>query len=974
MVNKDTQITLVPPCLDPIDEAIKQTLQRYADRLPLLDHIHFILPGPDQAPRLRSLLLKHAGALGHQAILGASISTIRSWINTMAGQETARVSSEDRIFLLIESLRQYGHLFNEPDPWKLADSLLDLFDEITLHQTRIPDDLEAFEELLRKSYGIDRKSPGYLSQEAKIVHTLWQAWHEQLKNEGYVDLQAAYLQKIKTSLKHLDASDRLVCIGLYNLLPAEAAWLGQLMQRQQADVYIHGETSDYPWHPDRITGDFLDLLDEPYGIIPTEPDPYSQFLSTVFRHTQDTLEKRAHDFRTQFPQSPASNRLGIFAADHPEQEAQAISVQIQYWLHNTDIRSIGIVTDDRKLARRLRALLERNAIELDDTVGWALSTSRAAALLENWLRIIEEDFAYLPLLDVLKSPFMKIGADADASMQAIYRFEQDIIQHENIHRGIERYRKHMQYRKNRLNWSDQYYGICTDVLTALETATQPLRSLYARKSAKGADYFHALQAGLQSLEIWAEYEHDPAGIKLNQAIEELLTILEKRPLELSWNEFRTILARHLERIYFKPAVTRSPVQLITLSQSSLCRFDGIILAGADQQHLPAPNTFSPYFNDSVRHELGLPAWARHYCSQFYLFRNILESADNILVTYCKKMEQQDQPASPWIEAMETFHAIAYQDNLAHPDLEQYILAYQAHQQSQIRITEISDYPAPAVPAGLLPGSLSAAGYQRIMDCPYRFFAADCLQLKPREEVREALEKSDYGERVHLCLQAFHRKVANLPGPYAMPLSAESRESAIEMMQEIAHAVFAKDLEDNFMHRGWLKRWLQIIPEYIDWEISRYPHWQVHEVEQTLKVPLSETLMLKGRLDRIDRNPAGAEAILDYKTGRTPSLADVQSGEAVQLPFYTLLNQNTSRVEYLELEANRIKSTAALEQDEIQDLSRQTASRLSTLMLQLQEGQALPAWGEDKVCEYCEFDGLCRKQIWEEVNKRGDHLA
>ena len=142
----------------------------------------------------------------------------------------------------------------------------------------------------------------------------------------------------------------------------------------------------------------------------------------------------------------------------------------------------------------------------------------------------------------------------------------------------------------------------------------------------------------------------------------------------------------------------------------------------------------------------------------------------------------------------------------------------------------------------------------------------------------------------------------------MPLSAESRESAIEMMQEIAHAVFAKDLEDNFMHRGWLKRWLQIIPEYIDWEISRYPHWQVHEVEQTLKVPLSETLMLKGRLDRIDRNPAGAEAILDYKTGRTPSLADVQSGEAVQLPFYTLLNQNTSRVEYLELEANkRMKS-------------------------------------------------------------------
>ena len=105
-----------------------------------------------------------------------------------------------------------------------------------------------------------------------------------------------------------------------------------------------------------------------------------------------------------------------------------------------------MVTEDRRLARRVRALLERAGIALQDSGGWALSTTSAAAALERWLETVEEDFAHQPLLDVLKSPFVCPPQEREAHLASVHRLEQDIILHEQIARGLERYRRHLDYR------------------------------------------------------------------------------------------------------------------------------------------------------------------------------------------------------------------------------------------------------------------------------------------------------------------------------------------------------------------------------------------------------------------------------------------------------------------------------------------------------------------------------------------------
>ncbi|HSH28304.1 MAG TPA: PD-(D/E)XK nuclease family protein, partial [Thiohalobacter sp.] len=318
--------------------------------------------------------------------------------------------------------------------------------------------------------------------------------------------------------------------------------------------------------------------------------------------------------------------------------------------------------------------------------------------------------------------------------------------------------------------------------------------------------------------------------------------------------------------------------------------------------------------------------------------------------------------------LQGFHRLAWDD-----DLEDTALAALLDQAgSRVRPAAPSPLPAPPgrprprLPADLRPRRVSASSHQRLVDCPYAWFAADGLGLKPPEAIREALQKQDYGERVHRCLEAFHGRVRGLPGPFAEPLTEANREAAIALLNRISEAVFARDLEDNFQHRGWLKRWQERIPEYIDWQIRQARDWQVESVEQRIDRALGPELTLRGRLDRIDRGAEGL-AILDYKTGYTPDQAQVEAGEAVQLPFYRLLlEQPVARSSYLPLDdrGRKIQDRIALEAEDLDQLSRGVQARLETVTAKIDAGAGLPAWGDEATCRRCDLDGLCRKPSWQ----------
>jgi ATP-dependent helicase/nuclease subunit B len=951
-------VTLVSCHQDIFELAAFRILER-AESLPDLTNTIVLLPDLQFAARLRRQLLLQAGKNDCAALLGPIITTTEQWLCEQHPIEQSIPGRAQRELMLVEVLMQHPGFFRGSNPWQLGANLVSLFDELTVNRVSIPDDLAAFTSQLVSAYGIEDQLPEPLGMEASIVHRLWQAWHTQLGSNNMLDPGLASLQRMSQNREQMDAHFYYF-VGFDSISAAEHEWIDSLLAGDRAEclLYQHGYALN-----NTATSPIQVLLQQAQPCSMKQPG--SQCLDAVFQSGSTSLPERAAAIRKTCSESPLSDHMAIFPANSAEQEARAIDLQVRQWLLDGK-RLIGIVTEDRRLARRVRALLERADIKLLDTGGWALSTTSAAAVVERWLETIEEDFAHQPLLDVLKSPFMFPDDDREQLENTVYRLEHDIILHEQIARGLQRYRSQIARRLQRLqtSWTADTAEQLNVLLNRLDQAADPLRDYAGGKPASPLVLLQALRDSLARAGIWSAFETDLAGQRIIHEWQLLGDAASHCSLEMNWIEFRAWLGAALERHVFRPATTDSPVMLLTLQQAQLGQFDALVMGACDREYLPSGAAKSPFFNDPVRQDLGLPVWPDRYAEQLQRFRRLLESAPDILLTWHQQDNGETRMPATWLEMLQTFHQLAWGDKLESGSLAQLLQqpGTQVRGNNPAATPVPLTFPRPTVPAALLPGRLSVSAHRNLISCPYRFYVASCLKLRPKEEIKEAFEKAEYGQLVHRALELFHKGGKGYPGPFSESVTAANQSQAIKLLEQISEQVFSRELEDNFEHRAWLRRWLVLIPEYVKWQSAHQVDWQFIDAEQDDSLELPGGRVLHGRLDRVDSGPAGT-GILDYKTGAIPKQDAVDSGEEVQLPSYALLTgKPPARVEYLQVDG-RIRSGACLEGAALTSLAGSVKQRLIDVLAAIEAGAALPAWGDADSCRYCEMDGLCRRQAW-----------
>lgn len=959
--------TVLPIYQNIIESCVDIILDRFKQQLPDLSNIHILLSSSGAVTQFRSVLLQKADAIGHSALLGPNIMSLENWAKQQSLLSLTTLSEHSRELLLVGALKEFPHIYKQSSPWTLAESLMELFDELTLANIELPKNLEDFQQKISDAYGATEDVKATLGKEALLVHTLWYAMQQQLSDLGSVDRTTANLLHLGNSTEQLPDNQHVFFCGIDNPAPSETDWRKQLLKRQQLNLIVQNYSEFNSKKSD---------------------DPYHRFLDFAYDIKSINFYQRVELCKEQLPESPVQSRIRIFASESAEDEALAIDIQVRRWLLQGKTR-IGIVTENRKLARRVRALLERANITVNDDAGWALSTTSAATVLERWLETVEQDFHYLPLLDFLKSPF--VLANDDEFLKTVYQFEQHIVVDENTPNDISRYLRHIELRKTKLQEDNIKvdYDALVELLTAVNTAARPLLALQkSNEEHNSGKYIDALLDSLHLLKVVDAFSEDAAGLQILSEINELKLAAKQIPTIMDWFTFRSWLGRTFERFNFKPEPQPSPVKLTTLSNSEYFKFDACIIAGSEQQFLPHTSKVSPFFNDAVRSALNVTTQADRQAVNYFLFRRLLCSVKHnssttgeILITRRSMDNGEEIIASPWLAALQSFHMQCYGSDLCDDEIPELLASaqYQVILDEAALPTEISENPKTKIPQTLLPETLSASAYQQLVDCPYQFFAARCLGLAPPDVVKEALQKLDYGNLVHRCLEAFHSNVKGLPGPYQGQIYLKDREKAIGLLNEISLAVFSEDIEDNFLHRGWLRRWQQIIPLYINWQMEQQEiSTPIANEVDIKKTPLSERTSIKGRIDRIDKKKHGL-VILDYKTGRTHKKEEMISGEATQLPFYLmlLLTENnpkfTRHLEqaddyvtafYVDLYNNKkVSSKAIIENQELLKTVDQNRHRLLAVMDQLHQGHEAPAWGSVDVCKHCKMDVLCRKQAW-----------
>lgn len=950
---------------------IAETLIGAAQHAPDLTNLTIVVTEPRLALPLRRALLITAQQHGHHALLGPTIALFDHWLMSYVPAQTPLCDDQTRLLILVEALLQHPQFIREANPWALAENLLQLFDELTNNNLRIPASQKEFTAQLARGYRLKSINLAGLNQEASLVYTLWQAWHDQLQAHQWIDATTARVMALHQCSKQ-PPNNVIHFIGFVPRYRSEQQWYGAMQPHTNLTFWQLGEiyNTSQPNLIDRILLTQLNTSVQTNADMSQSASAYTDVLQRIYDPNTAPLQERAKLCRQEVPVNPLATRLSTFTAHDAEHEALAVDLQVRRWLWQGKQR-IAIVTENRRLARRVRALLERADIVLQDSAGWALSTTRAAAAIESLLECIEEDFAFIPLLDLFKSAFIFANEPIDQIKNAAYHLERDIIRHEGVARGIHRYQEYIRDRQERLAelWPEKPSSLIA-LLQQLELSTIKIRQLTIGKHS-AEQFTEALSMTLEALVMLPALRADAAGVQLLQALEQMHRAATLNPLPLNWLDFRAWLGRLLETEYFRPHELGGAVQLLNLAQAQWHDFDAVILAGAEQDQIPGTAFISPFFNDGVRHDLGLATRKTFYDERLLQFFRLLHSAPQVLITWRVDNNGEWVAKTPWVEAIESFVNIAYHTQLENTELRELL------QQPDSRVNRCDTTalparqrpPSPTIDTPQLPSTISYSDLQKLVDCPYHFYAARVLKLTPPEEVQLVLSKRDYGQRVHQCLQAFHSQVANLPGPFRQPVTTANRAEAISMLELISAEVFAQDMTDNFSHRGWYHAWRQCIASYIDWQIAREQHWQCKQHELNIQVSFTSTLNLKGQLDRLDEGNSGT-ALIDYKTGEIPSKKDVLAGEAIQLPFYALLLQQdkqtaAAQAEYLEL-SDPIKSKVVIDQQSLHELREQLALTITNTMAALTQHHSLPAWPHEKVCKYCPMETLCRKQMWEDT--------
>lgn len=643
------------------------------------------------------------------------------------------------------------------------------------------------------------------------------------------------------------------------------------------------------------------------------------------------LARRGADYATAHPDNPLRDTVELRAAPDLEATARAAESTLLEWLREGR-RDIAIVALDRLAARRLRALLERRRILIQDETGWAFSTASASHVLDRWLNVVMDDAWFRDLLDFIKSPFVLSDAQ-DARLAAANSLEQAWRRH-GAPQGLA---GHLALARQ------EDLGAAARILTRIDHA----RGLFPDARLPLSEWTRRLLEAFDRLAATPALRADPVGGQLLAMLAGLARDTARHERRFALAEWRRWLYLHLEQATFADTRVQSPIRLTHLNAARLRDLDGLLLLGVDAGHLPGKPP-AGLFNDATRAQLGLPGAAEREAESRAALADAVARCERVALIWQNAEAGEEKPLSPWLLRLEVFQRAGWGADWLRP-------RGPLARDSRLPLPAIRATPeAPSADAA--PERISVSAWQSLVSCPYQFFARHLLGLNELDDVPEEMDKADYGSLVHQVLADFHSRRPTLAGSERGELEADLRATG--------ERVFAPAEARGYLAGAWRLRWERHIPAYLDWASRREADgYRFTKAEEKLARLIAWSpergTRLEGRADRLDQGTDGV-ALLDYKTQSKQTLRHKldESAEDAQLTAYAWIT-GAAEAGFVTLDDDKVETL--LWKGDLRAAAAAEGERLVNVFAALAAGAPLPANAAAKTCEWCEMRGLCRRE-------------
>ena len=596
-------------------------------------------------------------------------------------------------------------------------------------------------------------------------------------------------------------------------------------------------------------------------------------------------------FRSQFKESNlklAFDGCSLVEAKNEIEEGLSIALVLREAIENGE--EVALVSTDQPLIRRVLSELERWSIQISSSTGLYLNQSLPTKLARLITKLALHDLDSVAMLSLLKHPITRIGMSQFELKQAISAFERCILRgpqagegFEGLKRAIANARIQQQKQYHTPNWqrlSEPEWNLAEQLVVKLEHAISPLTALIKQDEKTTINELARLT--LYSLQLVGTdengndselYNYDSTDelVKfLNSLIQDNNSGLEIFPND--WPAFFESLMSGLT--VFESHGAKSQIGIFTPMESRLHRPDVIVLAGLCEGIWPKITRNDPWLNRPMKSEMGLDQPERRIGLASHDFCQCL-GAKRVVMTRSLRSGGSPTVASRWLQRLLTVAGDSV-TNLLRINGAKY-LDWSQQLGSVTTVPKPITRPCPKPAVSSRPTKLSITEIETWVRDPYAIYARRILQFEPIEAIGGSPGAAERGAIIHDCLAEF---LAQWKAPFD--------DEAISKLIEIGEKKFENLKTFPQVYALWWPRFQRIARWFVNnFEQERNEKVQQKFLECSGKMEIlhdNQVFELSGRADRIDLLKDGSLSVLDYKTGQVPSLPQVETLLAPQLPL------------------------------------------------------------------------------------------
>jgi ATP-dependent helicase/nuclease subunit B len=602
----------------------------------------------------------------------------------------------------------------------------------------------------------------------------------------------------------------------------------------------------------------------------------ARFLSEALRPAESThFWRRKRDDLGEASISDALAEVTLILADNENEEALALAVAMRSALETAG-KTAALITPDPAIGRRVAAELARWGIEIENSAGRALGDTPGGVFARLALAAAR-DFTPLSLAALLGHSLMRLGRAPDLLAAEARALELSVLRAILPPQGLDDIEAafaaaHAAAKSRHAHPALRSLGTrelrgAETLLRDLAAALAPLRGL--PQNAPLGDCLAVHRTALGALAA-----PDEAG-----AIDALDALFDETS-DAAPDSFLLGLADYAALFDQLLAGQRAPLEpgghprlaILGLLEARLLSFDLTLLAGLDETVWPPAAETDAFLNRPMRAKLGLSAPERRIGQTAHDFTAALGAREAVL-SRAKKRGGSPTVASRFLQRI---GAVAGEPAMAR---------IEAQGDHWLRLARALDRPDASLPIrrpeprpklDLRPKQLSVTRIEALRRDPYAIYAESILRLQPLAPIGAEAGPAEIGDVWHDALQKFTESLV-------VELSSEE---ARERLMAIARAAFAPLLADPAFHALRWPRIVEGLGAFLDFDRERRELARAIWVEKAgrLEIPLADgsRFTLTARADRIEHLREGGAAVIDYKTGVPPGLAEVQVGFAPQL--------------------------------------------------------------------------------------------